>query len=81
MKLRVYRWQSYRRECPGTHSQTEEICAAPSKAAVGRIVGTNPRVLFNLGETGNAESIMQAMSEPGVVFWQPINSRGDWRRA
>lgn len=76
-KLKIYGWQGMRRECPAAPNgsrQTREICAAPSMAAVARIMGEkSPRALFNLGETGNGMEIAQAMSEPGVVFWKPLN--------
>lgn len=53
-KLKVYRWQSFRRECPTNHRQTTEVVAAGSKAEVARLAGfTYPSQLFNLCETGN----------------------------
>ena len=81
-RLKVYNWHGFRDECEGPHRQTREICAAPSMAAVARIVGVNsPRKLYNLSVTGNAVSIDKAMSEPGVVFWRPIGDyAGEWRR-
>jgi hypothetical protein len=73
-KLKVYGWIGMRRECPGHHHQTHEICAAPSMAAVARVMGVkSPRQLFNLSETGNKEDIAKALSEPYVVFWRPLD--------
>ena len=85
-KLKVYGWQSFRPECRsdnnGNH-QTREIVAAPSMAAVARIVGVKyPRQLFNLCETGNPKEHRIAMSEPGVVFWKPISDyHAEWTKA
>lgn len=73
-KLKVYRWQSHRRECPTHHRQTHEVVAAKSKAEVARIAGYDrPSQMFNLAETGNARDVATAMAEPGVIFWRPIN--------
>lgn len=74
--MEVYGWQSFRRGAPG-HGQTREIVAARSKTEVGRIVGRNPRQLFNLERTGNALELATALAEPGIVFWRDINARGD----
>ena len=96
-KLRVWGWQSFRHEPDQParwDSQSREICAAVSKAAVGRAVAAaqraaglspwnvsdDPRKLFNLDETGNAAEIEQAMSEPNTVFWHPINERESERK-
>ena len=48
-----------------------------------RATGLNRAYLNNYGgETGNPTEITQAMSEPGVVFWRPLDDRsGRWRRA
>jgi len=75
-KLRVFGWESFRREC-GTHRhQTREICAAPSMAAVARAAGeTSPRRLFALCETGNTEEVEIALAMPGIVFWKPLDAR------
>lgn len=85
MKLKVYRWQGNRHECPparnGSH-QTAEILATTSQKKAAEIAGERgPWALFNLGETGNAESIAQAMTKPGVIFWRPLDSRGEWTPA
>jgi len=83
MKLKVYRWQSWRSECPATANgsrQTEEIMAARSMAEVMRIVGGTRSEFFNLGETGNKESCAVALAEPGVVFWKPIDGRDGYIR-
>ena len=81
-RLKVYRWQSSRSECPraGNGSrQTVEILATTSKKKAAEIAGERgPWALFNLGETGNEQSIAQAMSQPGVIFWRPVDGRGDW---
>ncbi len=72
----VYGWLGFRTEArtaTNHHSQTREIVAARSKAAVGRIVGADPRSLFNLGTTGNADERATAQDRPGVVFWRPLN--------
>jgi hypothetical protein len=82
-KLKVYGWQSFRRECTGPHRQTREIVAATSMAEVARIAGVNgPWSLFSLCETGNEREIGIAMVEPGVIFWRPINDwNGDYVKA
>lgn len=82
-KLKVYGWQSAR-TAAGLHpdgqewnNTTREIMAAASEAAVARAAPnvTRPRQLFNLTETGNTREIEVAMSKPGTIFWQPLNSR------
>jgi len=84
MKLKVYRWQSFRHECPAAlngSKQTEELVAARSMAEVKRRFRRVPGDLFNLGETGNKEQIAVAMAEPGVVFWKPIDGRDGYTRS
>ncbi|MBW2672481.1 MAG: hypothetical protein JRD89_03575 [Deltaproteobacteria bacterium] len=84
MAARVFSWQGWRLEARG-HHQTREIVAAKSKAAAARAVGeTDARRLFNLGETYNAEELKQALSEPGVGFWRPLDQHPSdrvWTRA
>lgn len=78
-KLKVYGWLGRR-----GGAQTREICAAPSKVAVVRIVGGHKSDLFNLGETGNDDEVETALAHPGVVFWKPIDHSprgGGWTRA
>lgn len=75
--LKVYGFQGWRWECPpepnGSRA-TREICAAPSKAAVARATGhKSPRSIFNLTETGNASERHIALSQPGAVFWRPLD--------
>lgn len=82
MTLRVYGWQSCRPGVGlGVHNQTREICAAQSKAEVARIVGVRaPRLLFNLGETGNDEERAAALAQPGRVLWRGLDDWGKpWR--
>ena len=74
---KVYGWIGYRREAGGPHGQTREIVAAPSMAAVGRIVGENPRRLWNLGETGNAREIEAASARPGIVLWRLLDDHAE----
>lgn len=82
-KLKVYSWQDWR-SYDGGVGQVRACVAAPSKAAAARAVGEkDPRRLFNLGETGNEDSINKAMSEPGIVFWYPLNQipkNREWHR-
>jgi hypothetical protein len=76
--LKVYGWTNWRNECPRAPNggrQTREICAAPSKAAAERALGERIPQGFG-GITGNDEEIAQAMSEPGVVFWRPLDHFG-----
>lgn len=84
-KLKVYSWTGHRIECKVKGRdwalQTHEVIAARSMAEVGRIAcaagvlrhTADPRQLFNLGETANAESVEQALGEPGVIFWRPLD--------
>lgn len=80
-QLKVYGWQGYRREMPKRYPhipwvrQTREICAAPSKAAVAKIVGRPVYSLFNLNQTGNEFEIKSAMAKPGIVLWRGIDDR------
>lgn len=85
-QLKVFSWIGRRTgvtvnpDAPWNH-QTREVVAARSKAEVGRIVGQDPRNLFNLGETGNKESVDLALSKPGVVFWRGLDDRaGEWKQ-
>lgn len=83
-KLKVYRWQGFRSECPATAnglSQTEEIMAASSMAEVYSLVGRTRSHFFNIGETGNKEQVRVAMAEPRVVFWKPIDGREGYTRS
>lgn len=73
-ELMVYGWQGWRR------GVTREVCAARSKAEVGRLAGeVGPRRLFNLCVTKNREEVELALASPGVVFHRPINER-EWTR-
>jgi len=82
--LKVYAWQGWRSECSKAANgsmQTRELCAAKSKAAVARITGCKYAYqLFNLGETGNELEVKVALSEPGVVFWKPLDSLGGFTK-
>lgn len=86
-KLKVYGWIGWRQECPPSANggkQTREICAAPSMAAVARILGVKSPKSLDMCETGNPGELTQALAEPGVVFWSPLDRRGDervWTRA
>lgn len=75
MKLKVYGWQGFRRECPGAHSQTREIVAARSQTEAARLAGTTVARMFNLSETGNPREVEIAMATPGVIFWTPISGQ------
>jgi hypothetical protein len=85
-KLKVYGWTGWRQECPPARNggkQTREICAAPSMAAVARILGIkNPRTL-DMCTTGNVAELEKALANPGVVFWSPLDQRDErtWTRA
>ena len=85
--LIVYGWLGYRIDCPPALNgsrQTREIMAARSISEVNRATGLSRNYLSNYaGETGNANEIEVAMSEPGVVFWKPLDYRpeGGWTRA
>jgi hypothetical protein len=84
--VKVYGWQGWRtsREFAESfpdernpHGQTREFCAARSMAEVKRIGGGRPSDYFNLGETGNEREIALALAQPGVIFWRPIDCRGE----
>lgn len=97
--MKVYGWMSHMtptriaEHFPGTPRhlvQVRMVVAARSRAEVMRLgaaagVGraNNPRDYFNLGETGNPESLAAALAEPGVILWQPLDhrSRSEWARA
>lgn len=85
MPLKAFAWTGHRGESPG-HHQTTEIVAATSQRAAAAIVGETPARLFNLRQVPNLppyQSVLyaKAMSEPGIVFWRPLDSRGaDWTR-
>jgi hypothetical protein len=71
--LKVYGWVGYHRDAPGGNHQTREITAAPSKAAVARLLGTSVSALQNLSETGSTEEVAAAHAAPGVVLWQGLH--------
>jgi hypothetical protein len=72
-ELQVYGWTGHRRDA-GPRLQTREIVAARSRAAAARAAGyASPRQMFALMDTGNDEECAQALSEPGVVFWHPLD--------
>lgn len=75
-KLKVYGWTGSKSGMP--KSQARFIVAAPSITEVLRITGMT-RYQFNYSgcETGNAEELSQAMSQPGVVFYQQLNAPRD----
>ena len=76
-KLKVYGWQSFRVECSSRSKQTREIVAASSKIEAVRLSGrTRLSELFNLCETGNKIELEVALSNPGQVFWCPLNESG-----
>lgn len=75
---KVYGWQGWRSASRG---QTREIVAARSIAEVIRITGGRRSDLFNIDVTGNTTEITQALSDPGTVFWRPLDDySGEWRR-
>ena len=88
MPLKVYSWTGHRRECPNLHRQTTEIVAATSQKAAAATVGETPGRLFNLREVMpsnefQTEKYNKALSEPGVVFWRPLDTGragGEWTR-
>lgn len=81
MTAKVYRWLDsapihIRHPTKPWLRQLACVMAAPSKAAVARAAGEkDPRNLFNLDETGNAEDIAMTMAEPGVIFWSWLDER------
>jgi hypothetical protein len=79
-KLKVYGWTGWRTECrqsPNGGKQTREVMAAKSKAEVGRKAGLKRGELNEMCDSGNEEDINAAMAEPGVVFWRPLDARGE----
>lgn len=87
-KVKVYGWQGNRGDASrwnkergrGGDGATREIVAASSVSEVRRLTGATMAELFNLCPTGNQSEIVTALAEPGVVFWRPIDDRGNWRR-
>ena len=78
--LKVYGWTAHiskrvreQLELPGHIVQARAIVAAPSMAAVGRLLGVRPRTLFNLSETGNALEIQIATALPQTFFASPLD--------
>ena len=80
--MKTYGWQECASDEQGSrvahrtapwHVQLRCIVAAKSKAEVGRIVGENPRTLFNLGETGNDLEKRVAAIALGRVFITSLN--------
>jgi hypothetical protein len=91
--LKVFGWTGQRseaRDLPTAgggrnhHGQTREIVAAKTQAEVLKITGMTRNTLHKVGGvTGNTEEIEVANNEPGVIFWQPLDSApgSGWRRA
>lgn len=83
-KLKVFGWTGARRQQVASHGQTREIIAAKSAAEARRITGISAYTWSQQAEqTGNDQEIAQAMTKPGVVFWQPLNriDGEDWTEA
>jgi hypothetical protein len=82
-QLKVYGWTGYRIEArqPGnTHGQTREIVAAHSIAEVSRLTGLTRYYLSGYcSDTRNARELEVALAAPGVVFWRPLDGRGDFK--
>ena len=75
-KLKVYGWRGWRSECPPApngNRQTREVVATTSKTKARKLSGDLPVPLSEISETGNDEEIAQALSEPEVVFWHPLD--------
>ena len=82
--LKVYAWQAVGgaamlRAFPDWtkpwNTQVRYIVAAYSQTEAARLAGyTHPRQMFNLGETGNASEIAQAMECPHTVLWRPLDA-------
>jgi hypothetical protein len=91
--MRVFGWTGQRSEAKGLpspgggrnhHGQTREIVAANTQAEMLKITGMSRHTYKQTGsETGNEEEILVANNEPGVIFWQPLDSAPGqgWHRA
>ena len=67
--MKTYGWYGHRES-----GQSREIVAAKSGAAAARLAGVKrPSALFNFSETWNLAETLLAMTEPGTVFWRPID--------
>ena len=87
-KLKVYSWQGWRLECPaepnGSRATREAVATTSKKKARELTSSNNPIPLREISETGNEDSVNQAMSEPGVIFWHRLDELlrdRQWRRA
>jgi hypothetical protein len=85
-KLKVYGWIGWRNECPlapNGSMQTREIVSARSKGEAAKLAGkSGPWRTWDLCETRNYDEMLQARSEPGMIFWHPLHERPvQWRRA
>lgn len=63
--LKVYGFYHWNKR---TGNQCRCIVAAPTKAAVGRLMRLPPAQLHNLSETGDPEEVPIASAKPGTVF-------------
>ncbi len=77
MKIHVYTWEGNlgrkgSREVVAAHSIAEALrCADVARKSA----------LFNFAETQYSEYVAIAMTDPGAVFWRPIDARTDgWTR-
>lgn len=81
-RLRVFGWLGWRTECPQAPNgsrQTREIMAARSVSEILRTRGiSRAEFQHNGDETGNQAEITLALSEPGRIFWRPLD---DYRGA
>lgn len=80
MALKVYgftKWRAAAIPALNGNRQTRNIVAAHSIAEVMRLADMS-RNDYNLSgsETGNADEVVVAMSEPGVVFWVEFDMAG-----
>jgi hypothetical protein len=83
-QLKVYGWITHRHDLtPGENGgkQAREIAAVHSVAEVLRLTGMSRGDFNHSGsETGNPIEVALAVSNPGVVLFKHIDSRGSYLR-
>lgn len=78
MKLKVYGYSGFVRD--GTHVQSRMVVATTSKKVAAVLFRTTLHDLNEFGgETGNKDEIATAMSNPGKVFYRPLDDRGPFK--
>jgi hypothetical protein len=84
MKLKTFGlllWVNKADPAPNGSRQVRAVVATTSQEKAAKSFRVSLHELANFGgETGNADEIRQAMSDPGTPFWKNENGDNKWHR-